>query len=59
MSKHASDPRDQQMRQEAPPHQAIGKITPLAPGAYSPARSIYGDDVLSLNYGIAFPNIGR
>lgn len=33
--------------EDASPHQAIGKITLLAQDAYSPARRIYGDDVLS------------
>lgn len=35
--------------EHASPHQAIGKITLLAQDAYSPARRIYGDDVLSFN----------
>ncbi len=35
--------------EHASPHQPIGKITLLAQDAYSPARRVYSDDVLSFN----------
>ena len=35
--------------EECSPHQAIAKISLLPQDAYSPARRVYGDDVLSFN----------
>ena len=41
------------------PHQPIGKLTFPAQDPYSPARRVYGDDVLSFNPCIALKNTGH